>query len=146
MRRKIFVDSDIIMDLLAERDNFYTHAAELFTLAYKGKIEIFTTALVLSNVFYMLRKIKGNAESKRQLKDLRLLVNILPISENIVDMSLNSMITDFEDGLQYFTAKENDLLAIITRNGNDYKIKDIIIQTAEDYVKMNKEILENEDE
>ncbi|GHV93980.1 twitching motility protein PilT [Spirochaetia bacterium] len=144
MKRKIFIDSCLIMDLLAERDLFYTYAAELFTLAYKGKIVIFTTALVLSNVFYMLRKIKGNAESKQQIKDLRLLVNILPISENIVDMSLNSIITDFEDGLQYFTAKENDLLAIITRNGNDYKIKDIIIQTAEEYIKMNKETLENE--
>jgi hypothetical protein len=39
---------------------------------------------------------------------------------------------------QYFTAKENNLLAIITRNGEDYKVKDIIIQTAEEYVKMNK--------
>ncbi|GHU30442.1 hypothetical protein FACS1894172_03740 [Spirochaetia bacterium] len=48
MKRKIFVDSDIIMDLLAERDLFYTHAAELFTIAYKGKIELYTTALVLS--------------------------------------------------------------------------------------------------
>ncbi|GMO69814.1 MAG: PIN domain-containing protein [Treponemataceae bacterium] len=144
MKRKIFVDSDIIIDLLAERDLFYTYAAELFTLAYKDKIAIFTTALVLSNVFYMIRKIKGNAESMRQLKDLRLLVNILPISENIVDMALNSIITDFEDALQYFTAKENGLLAIITRNGNDFKIKDITIQTAEEYIKMNNEILENE--
>ena len=142
MKRKIFVDSDIILDLLAKRDLFYTHAAELFTLAYKGKIELYTTALVLANVFYLLRKINGQTEAKRQLKDLRLLINILPISENIVDMSLNSIITDFEDGLQYFAAKENNLLAIITRNKNDYKIKDIIIQTASDYIQMHKETLE----
>ncbi|GHV75338.1 PIN domain-containing protein [Spirochaetia bacterium] len=138
MKKKLFVDSDIILDLLAQRELFYGHAAELFTFAYTNKIELYTTAVVLANVFYILRKLKGNEGAKRQLKDLRLLVNVLPINTNIVDMSLNSKFSDFEDGLQYFTAKENNLLAIITRNGEDYKVKDIIIQTAEEYVKINK--------
>ncbi|GHV23031.1 PIN domain-containing protein [Spirochaetia bacterium] len=138
MKKQIFIDSDIILDLLAQRKPFYDHAAELFTIAYNSKIELYTTAVVLANVFYILRKTKGNEGAKRQLKDLRLLVNVLPINTNIVDMSLNSKFSDFEDGLQYFTAKENNLLAIITRNGEDYKIKDIIIQTAEEYVKINK--------
>jgi predicted nucleic acid-binding protein len=137
MKKKLFIDSDIILDLLAHRDPFYDNAAELFTFAYNGKIELYTTTVVLANVFYILRKPKGNEGAKQQLKDLRLLVNILPINANIVDMSLNSKFNDFEDGLQYFTAKENNLLAIITRNGEDYKVKDIIIQTAGEYIKMN---------
>ncbi|GHT70640.1 PIN domain-containing protein [Spirochaetia bacterium] len=141
MKKQIFIDSDIILDLLAQRKPFYDHAAELFTIAYNSKIELYTTAVVLANVFYILRKTKGNEGAKRQLKDLRLLVTVLPINTNIVDMSLNSKFSDFEDGLQYFTAKENNLLAIITRNGEDYKVKDIIIQTAEEYVKINKELL-----
>jgi predicted nucleic acid-binding protein len=142
MKRKLFIDSDIILDLLAQREPFYDHAAQLFTLAYDKKIEIFTTAVVLANVFYILRKPKGNEGAKQQLKDLRLLMHVLPINTNIVDMSLNSKFGDFEDALQYFTAKENNLLAIITRNGEDYKVKDIIIQTAEEYIKINKESLE----
>ena len=139
MKKQFFIDSDIIVDLLAHREPFYDHAAELFTFAYNNKIEIFTTAVVLANVFYILRKTKGNDGTKQQLKDLRLLINVLPINANIVDMSLDSKFSDFEDGLQYFTAKENNLLAIITRNGEDYKVKDIIIQTAEEYLKTNNE-------
>jgi predicted nucleic acid-binding protein len=135
VKKRIFVDSDIILDLVAERESFYDHAAGLFTFAYKNKIEMFTTAIVLANVFYVLRKIRGNEKAKQQLRDLRLLVRVLPVTENIVDMTLNSAFNDFEDGLQYFTAKENNLLAIITRNGEDYKVKDIIIQTAEEYLK-----------
>ena len=137
MSSKIFVDSDIILDLLSERKLFYDNAAKMFTLAYNKKIELYTTAVVMANVFYVLRKIKGNTETKRQLKELRLLVNILPISENIVDAALNSKFTDFEDGLQYFTAKENNISVIITRNINDYKTKDvdIIVQTSDEYIK-----------
>jgi predicted nucleic acid-binding protein len=135
MKKQVFIDSDIILDLLAHREPFYDHAAELFTLAYNTKIELYTTAVVFANVFYILRKSNGNEGAKQQLKDLRLLVNVLSINTNIVDMSLNSNFSDFEDGLQYFTARENSLLAIITRNGEDYKVKDIIIHTAEEYVK-----------
>jgi predicted nucleic acid-binding protein len=142
MKKRIFIDSDIILDLLAHRKPFYNHAAELFTFAYNNKIELYTTAVVLANVFYILRKLIGNEAAKQQLKDLRLLVNILEITANIVDMSLDSKFSDFEDGLQYFTAKENNLLAIITRNGEDYKVKDVIIQTAEEYIKMNIELFE----
>jgi predicted nucleic acid-binding protein len=138
MSKKIFVDSDIILDLLALRTLFYEDAAKIFTLAYRKKIELYTTAVVLANVFYILRKINGNNKSKQQLKDLRLLVKILPITENIIDITLSSIFNDFEDGLQYFTAKENNLLGIITRNPKDYKIKDMVIQTPRELIKANQ--------
>ena len=135
--KKIFVDSDIILDLLAERGLFYDHAAKLFTLAYEEKVELFTTALVLANVFYILRKIRGNKETRGKIRDLRLLVHILPINENTVDMALNSNFNDFEDSIQYIAAKENKIMTFVTRNIRDYKVKDIMIQTSEEYIKIN---------
>ena len=138
MIKKVFIDSDIILDLVAQRNSFYDNAAKIFTLAYEKKVELYTTIVVFANVFYVLRKIRGNEESKRQLKNLRLLVHILPVNENITDMALNSTFSDFEDALQYFAAKEHNILAILTRNTRDYKVKDILIQTSEEFVKMNK--------
>ena len=135
MKKSAFIDSDIILDLLAQRKLFYDNSAKIFTLAYEKKIELFTSAVVLANVFYILRKIRGNEETKRLLKNLRLLVHLLPINESIVDMALNSKFNDFEDALQYFTAKENNILVLITRNIKDYKVKDIMIQTSEEYIK-----------
>ena len=136
MNNRVFIDSDIILDLLTKREFFYDNAAKLFTLAYEKKIKLHTTAVVLANVFYILRKIRGNEESKRQLRNLRLLVQILPIHEKTVDLALNSKFIDFEDGLQYFAVKENDILTIITRNTKDYKVKDLVIQTSEEYINM----------
>ncbi|MDR2758493.1 MAG: PIN domain-containing protein [Spirochaetaceae bacterium] len=143
MNKKIFVDSDIILDLLAKRPSFYDDAAKIFTWAYKKEIELYSTAVVLANVFYILRKVNGNDKSKEQLKDLRLLVKVLPIDENIVDMALSSKFNDFEDGIQYYTAKEQKLFGIITRNLKNYKIKDIVIQSSNEFVKVNSELLEN---
>jgi predicted nucleic acid-binding protein len=80
---------------------FYDDAAKIFSWAYEKKIELYTTAVVLANVFYILRKVNGNDKSKEQIRDLRLLVKILPIDENIVDITLSSKFSDFEDGLQY---------------------------------------------
>ena len=137
MSKEIFIDSDIIIDLLAKRDGFYHYAARIFTLAHEKKVKAYTTALVLANVFYIVRKIRGSEEGKKQLKDLRLIIDILPVNDKIVDMTLNSDFGDLEDGIQYFTARENKIPAIITRNTKDYKVRDMIIQTSEEYIKTN---------
>ncbi|MDR1221084.1 MAG: hypothetical protein LBK73_15970 [Treponema sp.] len=52
MNKKLFVDSDVILDLLAERTLFYEDAAKIFTWGYKKKIELYATAVVLANIFY----------------------------------------------------------------------------------------------
>jgi predicted nucleic acid-binding protein len=139
MTEKIFIDSDIILDVLAERDEFVEAAAELFELSHVNEIELLTTAVVLANVFYMLRKTSGIEEAKKSLRKLRLIINILPIDEKVVDLSLNSQFNDFEDGLQYFTAKENGISKLITRNIKHYRVDDMIVETAEEYIKSKKE-------
>jgi len=134
MITKIFIDSDVILDVLAQRAPFYDDSAKIFTLIHEKKIEAFTTAVVLSNVFYILRKVHGSDKAKKLLKMLRLMIRILPIGENIVDMTLNSKFSDFEDGLQYFAAKESNIQAIVTRNIKDYKEKAVAVQTPKEFV------------
>jgi len=134
MNKKLFIDSDIILDVLAIRDSFYEPAASLFDLGYEGKLDLYTTAVVLANVFYILRKKHGIEKSKEQIKELRQIMSILPINGKMVDDVLTSKFSDFEDGLQYFTAKDNNIPVIITRNVKDYKEKDLIIQTADEFI------------
>ena len=135
MNRKIFIDSDIILDLLCKCDPFYSFAAEVFTLGDTKKIELVTTSLVFANVFYILRKLLGIEKAKELLRKLRIIISVVSVDEKVVDLALNSKFTDFEDGLQYFTARENDIKIILTRNVKDYKEKDLLIQTPEEYLK-----------
>jgi predicted nucleic acid-binding protein len=143
MKEKIFIDSDIILDVLLERVPFYDSSAEIFDLGVSKETGLFTTALILANVFYFIRKKFGIEKSKALLRQLRLFINILPIKETIVDMALNSKFSDFEDGLQYFTSKEHSIKALITRNGKDYKEKGVIIQTPDEYLKYKVKELQN---
>ena len=135
MNKKLFIDSDIILDVLTKRDEFYQPAAVLFDLGYEKKLNLYTTAVILANIFYLLRKKYGIEKSKEQLKKLRLIMKVLPINEKTVDDVLASKFGDFEDGLQYFSVKENGIPVIITRNIKDYKVDDVIIQTAEEFIK-----------
>ena len=138
MNKTVFIDSDIILDLLCKRASFYHYAAELFTLGDMGKIKLITTSVAIANVFYILRKILGIEKAKELLRKLRIIIGIIPVTEKIVDLALNSRFSDFEDGLQYFTARENGIKILITRNIKDYKEKDLIIQTAEQFLKSIK--------
>jgi hypothetical protein len=84
---------------------FCTFAAEIFTMGDIGKIKLVTTSLVYANVFYILRKVLGKDKGKEFLRKLRIIVGVIPVHEKTVDLALNSNFTDFEDGLQYFTAR-----------------------------------------
>ena len=135
---KIFVDTDVILDLLAERIPFFHFSAVLFTFAEMKKLELHTTPLVLANTFYILKKKIGNNEAKNALRKLRILVHVVDSSESIIDKALNSDFTDFEDAIQYYTALEHNIKIILTRNVRDYKNTSVIVQTPEEFLVTNK--------
>jgi len=138
MSNRVFIDSDVILDLLCKREPFYPDAAELFTLGDLGTIELVTTSVVFANVFYILRKALGIDKAKELLRKLRILVGIVPVCEKTVDLAVNSKFSDFEDGMQYFTARENGIKVLLTRNTKDYREKDVVVQTPKQYLKTIK--------
>jgi predicted nucleic acid-binding protein len=136
MKRKVFVDTDIIYDLLAKRDPFYFAAARLFTLADEGKIQIFISALSLPNVHYLLSKKKSEEEARQILRKFKVLVHVTPLDEKIIDLALNSEFSDFEDAIQYFSALQNEVEVLLTRNLKDYKKAQISVLTAQDFINL----------
>jgi predicted nucleic acid-binding protein len=136
MKRKVFVDTDIIYDLLAKRDPFYFAAARLFTLADEGKLQIFISALSLPNVHYLLSKKKSEGEAKQILRKFKVLVHVTPLDEKIIDLALNSEFSDFEDAIQYFSALQNEVEVLLTRNLKDYKKAQISVLTAQNFINL----------
>ena len=135
---KVFVDTDVILDLLAERVPFFHFSAVLFTFAEMKKLELYTSPLVLANTFYILRKQLGNNEARNALRKLRILLHVVDSSESIIDKALNSDFADFEDAIQYYTALEHEITVILTRNLRDYKNASVIVQTPEAFLVTNK--------
>jgi predicted nucleic acid-binding protein len=134
MRRRIFVDADVILDLLLAREPFFGAAAHLFLLLQDGRVEGFTSPVVFANLFYMLRQGMTTSEAFAALRKLRLLLGILAVNEKIVDRALASSLGDFEDAMQYYTAVAHKLDAVVTRNKKDYKDPDLPILDAAECV------------
>jgi predicted nucleic acid-binding protein len=132
---KVFIDTDIALDLLGQRDPHYSPAALLFTLADKGKLEIYISSLSFSNLNYLLARQYNSSESRRILISFKVLVKVLPVDDKIIELALSSKFQDLEDAIQYFTAIENGINVLLTRNIKDYKLAAIAILTAEDFLK-----------
>ncbi len=138
--KKLFIDTNIVIDLLSRREPYYKESATLFSLADRKKIEISVSSLTIANTSYvLLRQLKAK-KVKEVLRKLRLVVNVLPLDNKIIGLALNDeTFTDFEDGLQYFTAIENEQEMIITRNLKDYKTSQLPIMTARQFLETMKE-------
>lgn len=133
---RIFIDSDIILDVLAKREPFYNAAAKLFTLIDQDEIKGFTSPIVFANIHYILSKLTSKTFARSSLRKLNTFIHILTIDKRIIEMALDSDFNDFEDAIQYHTAHSNDLQFLITRNKIDYKKSKISIYTPEEYLTM----------
>lgn len=137
--KRIFVDTNIVIDLLSRRELFYEEAAFLFSLADNKKIELALSSLTIANTSYVLYRQMGASNARSILRKLRLIVQVLPLDDKIVGLALNDeTFSDFEDGLQYFTAIENRQDLIITRNLKDFKNSKIPTMTAGQFIETLK--------
>jgi len=133
--KNLFLDTNIILDLLAYRMPFYTEAAKLFSLADKKKIKLSVSSLCLADAHYILSKQNPEKEVRKILRKFKVLVTVLPLDDKITNLALNSEFHDFEDAIQYFTAIENNQDLIITRNQSDFKNSEIPVMTAGEFIK-----------
>ncbi|MCB0822936.1 MAG: PIN domain-containing protein [Bacteroidales bacterium] len=132
---KVLLDTNIILDLLAKREPFYNGAARIFTLADKSKLMLFTTSLSIANTYYILSNLKSASDAREILRNFRVLVSIIGVDEKITDLSLNDhSFRDFEDAIQYYSALENNIGFIITRDSKGFKKSQIPVMTADEFL------------
>lgn len=136
MKEIVFVDTDIIYDILSQRQPFYQSAAKLFTLADENKVKITISALSIANIHYLLSKELSSESAKQILRKFKILVKIVQIDDKIIDLALNSDFNDFEDAIQNYCALENDCNILLTRNLKDYKKAQITVMTAQDFINL----------
>ena len=132
---RVLIDTNIVIDLLAMRKDFYEEAADLFSRADKKELVLAISALTFANTNYILPKLKSTKEAREILRKFKLLVEIVSLDEKITQLALSDDdFPDFEDGLQYYSAMENQIDIIITRNKKDFKNSKIPVLTAKEFM------------
>lgn len=134
---KVFVDTDVCIDLLSGRKPFNATAEILFSLAHSGKIKIYVSSLSFANIDYVVRSQYSTTHSRQIIGKFKTLVNVLPVNSKTIDLAVASDFNDFEDAIQYCCAIENSLTTIVTRNIKDYKKSMIKVLTPEIFITIN---------
>ena len=131
---KVFLDTNIVIDLLDKRDPFYIDAVKLFTLAYQKKITLFVSPMTYATASYLLRK-HGKEGMRKLLNNFRQLSQITTADERVVDAALASSFDDYEDALQYYSALTRNVDVIVTKNKKDFTSASIPVLSPAELLK-----------
>lgn len=134
MKPRLFIDTNVMLDLLGERLPFYDSSAKIATLADKGEISIVVSALSYTTVAYILSKYESLEKVKEKLRKFKIISEISDLDEVTIEKGLNSGFADFEDSLQYFCAIKSECNVLITRNQKDFKDSVIPVMSADEYL------------
>lgn len=118
---KVFLDTDILLDLLLGRDG-YQDSAVIFQRQDEGRLQICVSILTMINVAYVYRKTVGQPMAVANVKYLSGLVEVLPMDSQQLQQALLLDGKDFEDTLQAVCAATAGCDYLITRNDRDYRI------------------------
>lgn len=131
----LLIDTNIVIDLLAKRAEFYEEAAELFSRSDKNELILAISTLTLANTNYVLSKLTSPKQAREILRKFKVLVKVLSLDDKITELALSDDdFPDFEDGLQYYSAVENQIDVIIIRNKKDFKHSKILVLSAKEFL------------
>ena len=132
--KRIFIDTNVLVDLVLERKGFYQDARRLFNLCKERRITPYISSISVAIINYLLLKKYNKEKVKELLEIIYKLTEILPFHKRIISLAHYSNFKDLEDGFQYFTAKENNIKVIITRNEKDFEVNDVSVVSPKQFL------------
>jgi len=120
--KKVFVDTNIFIDLIANRVPFSQYAISLFKLAENNKVKLYTSSHAYATTHYILKKYMEETPLREALVELLVIVDLIPVDTTLIKKSLLSKYRDFEDAIQIFAANSiPNIDFIVTRDLRDFK-------------------------
>ena len=126
---KLFIDTNVVIDVIAQREPFVHDSQYIFHLCESGKADGVVSTLTLCTVSYILRKYVAPGTMRQQLRNFRNILSPVDLSVSIIDKAIDSPLSDFEDAVQFYTATYSEADFIITRNPKHFPQNDIPVLT-----------------
>ena len=130
----VFLDTNVVLDYLLEREDFYENANRLFELAYSAEIPMYISSLYVANIAYVARKNFSREILYDIITDLRKVISFTNVDDLTIQRALILRANDFEDAIQYFSALQAGADCIVTRNVKDFSFSDIEVITPSDFL------------
>jgi predicted nucleic acid-binding protein len=131
---RIFLDANVLVSVLNKEYPLFTYSSRILSLASNHKFEVYTSPICLAIAFYFAEKKHGTQLAKQKIG---LICQHVKIAENLangVSSTLNNnKINDFEDGLEYYAAKETHCICIVTEDIEDFYFSGIEVLNCKDF-------------
>ena len=137
--KKLFLDTDVLIDFLSDRQPFSEQAVQLFAFAIKHKYSLLVSAISFDNIYYVMRRNGlSHLASIKALKKIHEVTHCVPIHAQTISAALESDFKDFEDGIQYHAALGSvNIEYFITRNIKDYRHSEIQVLTPQHFMTLH---------
>ena len=131
---KVLLDTNIIVDDALERDPFWETSEQVLLLVEQGQVEGYISASTFSDLYYIIRKVRGRNWTLIYLRQLVTFCQVATVNQDTINMALTANFRDFEDAIQYSTAIINNLHVIVTRNPQDFPVATPRILTTQQLI------------
>ena len=101
----VFVDTNVLLDTVLRREPHWKASAAIWTLAETGQLRAYASAISYNNLYYIARKLSDPSKAREALRLVRAVFRTVPMDDRLIDRALASGIGDFEDAVQYESAR-----------------------------------------
>lgn len=133
---KVLFDTNILLDVLLDREPFATLAAEVLSKAERGELSGYACATTVTTIFYLCRKEVGKDEANRHIHTLLSILEVAPVNRRVIEAALQANFSDFEDAVLSESAVLVSAEAIATRNKQDFSNSPISVYTPEELLNL----------
>jgi predicted nucleic acid-binding protein len=132
---KIFLDTNIILDVLVKREPYYIDSARIWTLIKEKSIQGYISAITINNFYYIIKKLKNSKIAENFIDEILDDFEVVPLTKDILRQSRTISGKDYEDSIQYFSAINTGCQFLITRNEKDFISTGLNIMSPADFLK-----------
>jgi len=132
---RLFLDANVLVSVLNKEYPLFTYSSRILSLASnRSKYQVYISPICLAITFYFAEKKHGRQLAKQKID---LLCHHILIATNLKDGVTktlhNKKIHDFEDGLEYYAAKESNCDCIITEDTSDFYFSEIEVVDCKEF-------------
>lgn len=131
---KVFLDINVVLDVLGKRKPFYQSSAAILSLAERGQVNAIMAAHSITTIFYLMEKSFGRARANAALLDLFNLITVEEVNEDVLKEALAMNWRDYEDAVQAVVAIKSKSTHFITRNIKDFSNLTLRVVTPEEFL------------
>ena len=131
---KILVDSNVVLDKLLNRPDFFAESNTIFRLVEIGQITGYVSASAVTDIYYVARKKLGNTDARKMIKKMLTVFHTATVTGDDIYQALDLEWSDFEDSVQFVVGAGLSVDCIVTRNVADFASGNIPALTPERFI------------